>query len=280
MHADAQAAAGDVEHGGVDVLDLAARRTPVVDHEEHVGAPHARRHAVGGSPPPEFGRGVDAEVAEKALAFGDQLERLGQDPPDPLRVVPARDAADVRGALERLQRSAAEVEAEELRLVRRVGEHGGQKQGPQKGALARLRGADQHQVAVLLREVRHQGLLELPDRDVHDADGEPELALVRPPLGGHAAYGLDRYRAGQRVQRQRRGQRGQPHLVGWLAGNAEPFDDDLHLGPSGDQRAGPLVLPLAGVGLGVWRHAQAEQDGFGGRRAGLERPLRGTLVGP
>ena len=175
VDAVAEPAGGQVDHHRLQVLELLADGRPVVQDQEDVAEVVAAELAPVAQGP-EGVDGVDALGQEQLLAVVQQGLYGADDPADPLGVVPAGHAADVRGAGHGLEGAAAEVDAVELGLLGPVGEQERRQQGAQQRALARLGAAHHGQVPAGAGEVGHQGLLGLVLGPVQDAEGHPQAA--------------------------------------------------------------------------------------------------------
>ena len=109
-------------------------------------------------------------LEEQPLARVHDAVHLGDQPADRVGLQPGRDRADVRQVAERRERAAAEVQAVELHLGRRVVQRERPDQRPEHGALAALRRADDHRVPGRAGEVGQQRVATLLERPVDDAD--------------------------------------------------------------------------------------------------------------
>jgi hypothetical protein len=121
---------------GIEYLEVAPDRGPAVDDEHHVAkvvlaqrilCSHFRcqrgevRLAL-----PEVAHRFDAEITEALLTGAQHTRHFGNGAPDGVRIHPPRHATHVRELREAGQGTAAEVQAVELQLLRRVS--GGRRQ--------------------------------------------------------------------------------------------------------------------------------------------------------
>ena len=201
MHTEGQALPGEILHDGLQVGKLGDERRPAVDHQEHVAERIGRRRMVRVlAHLPVRGHRPDPVLLEHAFALAQNGFHLRDNAVDPVGFGSGRDTADVRKVLEVHQAAAAEVDAVELNLPRRVRGRGRQHQRLQERRLAGLRGAADGDVAAGRRNVDAPDFLAVPAWLVHDPQAEPQ----RPPL----VVALDEF-----VDRCRIGQRRQPHSV-------------------------------------------------------------------
>ena len=182
VDAVAQPPGGEVGERRLELLELLAQRGPAVDDQEHVAERVVGDLVRSAAAPPVGGHRVDAVLRRSAAPA-----RRAAWPPrrpcaGPLRVQPAGDAADVRQAAQRRQRAAAEVEAVELHLARRVGER---ERGDAACAAAcdlpALRAADDDHVAAGAGQVEPATVAALLERLVDDRRPAPCSAPAQRP---------------------------------------------------------------------------------------------------
>ena len=231
MDAVGQAAGRDVGDRGLKVVVFAADGRPAVDHQEHVAPSVGGRGGRRWPAAPVGGHAVDAGLGEAPLPVVEQRRDLADRAADRGRVEPAGDPADVWQVPQAEQLPAAEVEAVHLDLGGRVGQGEPEDQRAQRHRLAALRAADDGDVPVGAVEVEPQHVAALQQRLVDERDRH----LQRPAQPGvgdaQAAARLDRDRAEQLVDRRRRAQRRQPHLVRGDALADQPVDEDVEQAP-------------------------------------------------
>ena len=185
VDAEAQAGRGQLLDLAVEHLELALERLPAVDEQEHVGE---RSGAAG------RGHRLVARLAERLLAVLDLGPQLAHHAGDRLAVELAGDAADVRRPRQRAEQAAAEVDAVELDLRRRVAPDQRRRQRAQQRALAGPRRADHRQVAAGAGEVERERLGALLGRAVEPADdrAQPLGALAAVPPRSVVEHGVER----------------------------------------------------------------------------------------
>ncbi len=191
--------------------------------------------------------GVDAVVPEEVLAGREHVPYLFDGTGRALAVGAPRDPADVRQARQGLEAAADQVEAVDADLLRGVGQRERQDEGAQQGRLAGLRAADDGGVAARDGQVEVPLALPLLRRVVEQAERHRETAA--PPGELHAAR-ADVQRAGDRVQRDRVGQRRQPDAAHLPGGVLQLLDDDAQLGRPGLAAPGRGLLRARAVRLG------------------------------
>ncbi len=214
-----QARGRDLLEVRVDVVELAPQRGQVVDDQQDVGQRIALEHAPG-APVAVLGHRLDAGQAEAPLALVHQAAGVADRAPHALPLELAAHRADVREGLERAERAAAEVDPVDVQLLGRVGRGEGQDDAPQQRRLARLGRADDGHVAAAAGQVQDVRALRLAGRPVDDADRGRQLGDV----AGDVEHP---------VERQRRLERRQPHLVRRrvvAAALGHRGDQDVHVG--------------------------------------------------
>ena len=204
VDAEAQAVGGQLLDLAVEHLELALERLPAVDEQEDVG----ERSGVAGR-----GHRLVARLAERLLAVLDLGPQLAHDAGDRLAVELAGDASDVRRPRQGAEQAAAEVDAVELDLRRRVAPDQRRRQRAQERALAGPRRADHHQVAAGAGEIERERLGALLGRAVEPADH------CAQPLGALAAVPPRRARRARRRAARPPGS-GATHT--WCTGGRSP----------------------------------------------------------
>ena len=136
----------DVRHDVVEAVVLLAERPPAVDHEEDV-AGFVLVHLAGRSGPTELLDARDPVAAEQLLAPVQPAEHVVDGASDPLGVGPRGHGSDVRDLGQTAERPAAEVQAVEDDVTRRVAQAERPDEGTEQHALARLWRAEHHHVA-------------------------------------------------------------------------------------------------------------------------------------
>ncbi|CAM4227944.1 hypothetical protein NOGI109294_27265 [Nocardiopsis gilva] len=228
VHAQRRAAGDDVEQHVVGVLEVLPDRRPPVDHQEHVTG-DALGHLPLGAGLAQPGRGVQAHAPEHLLALVELGGHVGEDALHPLGVGPAGHARHVRKPLQGRQTATAEVDRVDRHAAGRVPPRQTGDHRAQQGALAGLRPAEHHDVAVAAGEVHRRRFLPLVARDVGEADVGAHLGGVRFGLllVGRAAV-LSGDLLEERVQGECRRQRGQPHRAHRLrSGRDQAVHGDL-----------------------------------------------------
>ena len=225
VHAVGEAARGDRLDLRLQHLELGAQRAPAVDDEEDVAVAvvgETLRTALAVRVD-----GVDAVLPEVHLAGVQQAGDLGHRAADHVRLGAGRDAADVREVLQAGEAAAAEVDDEELHLLRRVGESQGGHRRPRERALAAQRSSDDRHVAGRAAERDREVLAALLQRHVDDAERDRERPRTPPARGDETERRVLDEVAEELVEGGRRHQRRQPHLVGRGATSLHGLDRDL-----------------------------------------------------
>ena len=190
------------------------RREPVVDDEEHVAEAVAGDLAAGPHPPVRR-RSTRCRARRIRVSRGSSRPAdLGDRAPHAVAVQPGRDAADVRQRCQRGQRAAAEVEAVELDLLRRVHQRERGDQGPQHRRLAAARRADDADVARGAGKVQPHRVAPLLERPVDDPGDRAAACRAMPgPSAVQPRCGVVESGRQQLVERRRLVERRQPDLV-------------------------------------------------------------------
>ena len=205
--------------------------------------PSARRDAVG------LDR-VDALRAEVGLAAVHDALHLGHDAAYDVGLGAGADAGDVRQAVQRGERAAAEVEHVELALLRGRGHRQAGDHGAQQRALAAARAADDRRVAGRAGQRDRHRVAALLARTVDGAERDRQPAQAAPHRRDQAELRLLHEVGHQLVEGVGYVERRQPHLVGRRALADHPGDGDVEQrllltllrrpGPAGDLVVGRL----------------------------------------
>ena len=243
VDAEAEAAVGERLDLRLERLELGLERRPAVDDEEHVGREPVGRNTAVAAALPVGGHRVDAQLCELHLSARPERGDLCDRATHPVDVEATGHGPDVCQVAHRREGAAAEVEAVETDLLRSMGERHARNARAQRHRLARLRAADDAEVAARAVEADPPRVAALLPGAVDQA----ERGREHPPerrIGGLQATPFDlREPAEQLVHRGRLVERRQPHLVRGPAVPLEATDRDAQ------QRLLLVVLLLLDDGL-------------------------------